>query len=87
MGHLMKNDICLKCNINCIDVDDVWIQCPECNKKYVRSTVSDYEYSYVCPGASMVDCAYNPIWGASSLEQIKELTDEGYPSIVFARNI
>ena len=56
----------------------MWIRCPECDKKYIRSTVPDYEYSIAYPSASVIPRAYNPIYGASSVNQIKELTDEGY---------
>ncbi len=81
----MKNDICLECNVNCIDVDTIWIQCPQCGTEYVRSTVSVHEYSIAYPSASTIPRAYNPVWGASTFGQIKELMGEGYPNILGRR--
>ena len=78
---MRKNDICLSCNCNCIDVDDIWIQCPECNKRYVRSSVNEDEYASACPSASIISRAYNPIMGASTVDQIKELREEGYSAV------
>ena len=75
---MTKNDICLNCNCNCIDIDDTWTQCPECKKKYVRSWISEDEYSFAYPSASTIERAWNPILGASTVEQIKELQEEGY---------
>ena len=81
----MKNDICLNCNINCIDVDDMWIRCSQCDKRYVRSTVLEEDYAVKYPSASTIPRAYNPIWGASAMDQIQELVDEGYPNILLGR--
>lgn len=85
---MKKNDICLRCNCNCIDVDDTWIQCPECGERYVRSSVGVDEYSFAYPSASIINRAYNPIWGASTTEHIKELREEGYGfPCMFGRNV
>ena len=73
----MKNDICTTCMVNCVDVDNRLIRCPVCRIDYVRASVSDFEY----PSASFIPRAWNPIMGASSVDQIQKLLAKGYEPI------